>query len=127
MTASARHQIKSRALPKLPAAAVAAWLLALPTAEAALADVWHTCQPVAVAFYPKSRLHVQCSNPVNGIAYFAMRAKGKDAAMMLPLLSEAVGQGLSVGVLYDPTDLSGEKFGCLNSDCRVMHAASIGP
>jgi len=114
---------KGRMLPKLAAVAVAALLLTLQLAEAAWANQWFTCQPSAVAFYPKSRLHVKCSNPQNGIEYFSMKA----AAMMLPLLTEAFSGGLNVAVLYDPNDLSGEKFGCLNADCRVLRGASMEP
>jgi hypothetical protein len=127
MIAISGSQAKRGALAKLAAATVAALILTLHVAEAAWANQWFTCQPSAVAFYPKSRLHVKCSNPQNGIEYFAMKAKGKDAAMMLPLLTEAFSGGLNVAVLYDPNDLSGEKFGCLNADCRVLRGASMEP
>jgi hypothetical protein len=46
---------------------------------------------------------------------------------MLSLLAEALSSGLNVAVLYDPDDLSGEKIGCLNSDCRLMSAAAMEP
>ena len=127
MIAISGSPTKRRMLPKLTAAAVVALLVTVWFAEAAWANQWFTCQPSAVAFYPKSRLHVKCSNPQNGIEYFAMKVKGKDAAMMLPLLTEAFSSGLSVAVLYDPDDLSGEKFGCMNSDCRVLRGASMEP
>jgi hypothetical protein len=120
-------QAKGRVLLKLVTAVVAAWLLALSIVEVARADMEHSCQPDSVALWPKQRIHVRCSNPVGGIAYFAMRARGKDFPLMFSLLTEALTQGWTVYVRYDPADLSGEKFGCQNADCRILKAAGVGP
>jgi hypothetical protein len=126
MTTMSRRRGNGGLLPRL-AAVTTALIFTLQCSGAAWADQWFDCQPDAVAFIPKKRIHVRCSNPQNNISFFAMKAKGKDTPVMLTLLTEAMAQGWTVAVFFDLDDLSGEKFGCQNADCRIMKLVSVGP
>ena len=102
-------------------------LLASRPAEAA--ETWTSCTPVNVTVYSvgAKRIHVKCAQAVNGIRYYALSST--DTALMarvLSLITSAQVAGRTLSILNDPADLSGQAWGCANSDCRVLRAASFG-
>ena len=101
--------------------------LRVDAAEAA--ETWTTCTPVNVSVYSlgSKRIHVKCAQSVNGIRYFALSSS--DSALMarvLSLITSAQIGGRTLSILYDPADLSGQAWGCANSDCRILRAAGFG-
>ena len=101
----------------------------LPADSAEAAETWTTCTPVNVTVYGtgSKRIHVKCAQSVNGIRYFALSSS--DSALMarvLGLITSAQIGGRTLSILYDPADLSGQAWGCANSDCRVLRAAGFG-
>ena len=111
--------------------ALALTLLAvfLPTDSAQAAETWTTCTPVNVTVYGvgSKRIHVKCAQTVNGIRFFALSSS--DSALMarvLSLITSAQIGGRTLSILYNPADLSGQAWGCANSDCRILRAAGFG-
>jgi hypothetical protein len=101
----------------------------VPVDRAEAAETWTSCTPVNVTVYSvgAKRIHVKCSQAVNGIRYFALSSN--DTALMarvLSLITSAQVAGRTLSILFDPADLSGQAWGCANSDCRILRAASFG-
>jgi hypothetical protein len=102
--------------------------LAAPLGPAMGAPTVTSCVPVAVAvFVPGPRIHVQCSAAVGGISYFATpTSDAASAARVLSILSTAQVAGRTLGIRYDPADLSGAGIGCQNNDCRLIMEVWFG-
>ena len=84
--------------------------------------VWYACKPESI-FAAYLRVHVKCSNPINGIQIFAASTDASDqSTRFLTLMSQARGSGKDVHVFYDPDDTSGTSFGCKAEDCRKIQA-----
>ncbi|HEX5717509.1 MAG TPA: hypothetical protein VF179_15225 [Thermoanaerobaculia bacterium] len=101
----------------------------LPVGTAEAAETWTSCTPVNVSVYSvgSKRIHVKCAQAVNGIRFFALSSS--DSALMgrvLSLITSAQIGGRTLSILYDPADLSGQAWGCANSDCRILRAAGFG-
>jgi len=101
----------------------------LASRPAAAVETWTNCTPanVMVAAANTKRIHVKCAQAVNGVRYYALN--NTDAALMarvLTLLTSAQIAGRTLSVLNDPADLSGQAWGCANSDCRILRAVSLG-
>ncbi|MCB0034771.1 MAG: hypothetical protein KDE51_12150 [Anaerolineales bacterium] len=94
--------------------------------EDANAETWISCTPIGVATY-YNRVHVRCAAAVGGISYFAAPTNNPaNAARILSTLSTAQVAGRTLSILYDPNDLSGTDFGCLEADCRPIVAVGFG-
>ena len=103
---------------------------------------------------PNARLELQCGTPYQGtISYFTYPSSGTNSADADRLLSLAQGHDLNrvyshyessvalsdpmvidtdklfsqLWILFDPSDLSGTSYGCLNQDCRTIMALSLVP
>jgi hypothetical protein len=110
-------------------ALVAAGLGALTTAStgpARAAQKSFTCTPVNAAAFTKSRVHVRCSPGDGAIEYFALGLTSQDDAnRALSIAATALAAKRNLIIWYDPSDLSGASFGCLNADCRVIIGIEI--
>jgi len=102
-------------------AALAAIGLLFGAAAARAADQVYGCVPENVAVFD-NRLHISCVTPTaSGIKYFATPTADRDHAnRILALLLAAASSGATVGVHFDPNDLSGSAIGCQNADCRLI-------
>jgi hypothetical protein len=115
----------------------ASLILALPLAyapAALAADQFLSCKLASVAAFG-GRVHVQCVIPANheeaekfgSIRFFAIATNvsaQQDAYIdhVLAIANTAIATGHTVQVMFDFNDHSGAAFGCLDSDCRVLHA-----
>lgn len=112
--------------------ALAATGVEMPEANSSVAlpdtATWISCVPVEVMAY-EQRIHIRCQTAVGGISYFALSTSNNTShvARILSVLTTAQVAGRTLGILYDPADLSGQQIGCSNSDCRLILAAGFGP
>ena len=98
--------------------------------NAAFADlVVHKCDPVAVAVFPKQRIHVKCSVGFdNGrIEYFALGVDNSaEADRVLSILSTALTTKRRLEIWFHDSHLSfGGKVGCQLTNCRLLYAVQI--
>lgn len=101
-------------------------LTAASTGPARAAQKSFTCTPVNAAAFPKSRVHVRCSPGDGAIEYFALGLSSQDDAnRALSIAATALAAKRNLIIWYDPSDLSGASFGCLNADCRVIMGIEI--
>jgi hypothetical protein len=109
------------------AAALAAGLGVLPGGSARAAPKFFTCNPTNVAVFPKSRIHVRCAPGDGSTVFFAFNVANAadDADRLLSLAATAIALKKRLEILYDPSDLKGASFGCLNNDCRVMQGLTM--
>jgi hypothetical protein len=100
----------------------------LGAAAARAADQVYGCTPANVAVFD-NRIHVNCTVAnASGIQYFAVPTADRDRAnRTLALLLAAISTGATVGVHFDPNDLSGSAIGCANADCRLITWAFMLP
>jgi hypothetical protein len=95
------------------------------TSKLNAAPMWLSCTVSGVAVF-ENRIHVRCSTPVLGFSFFAVAtADSPNAARFLTIFNSARINNRPLSILFDPLDLSGSAFGCLNSDCRVAQGAEI--
>lgn len=102
------------------------------TLSTAFAD-WHNCTPIEAAVWtkkPLQRIHVKCSAPppTTNYYYFAYPGTKKyspDSDRFLNLITFAIQNGKTLAIDYDPADLSGNKIGCLNDDCRLIQSLIV--
>ncbi|HZY42277.1 MAG TPA: hypothetical protein VFF59_09795 [Anaerolineae bacterium] len=111
--------------------ALAATGVEMPEANSSVAmpdtATWISCVSVEVMAY-EQRIHIRCQTAVGGISYFALGTSNTThVARVLSVLTTAQVAGRTLGILYDPADLSGQQIGCSNSDCRLILAAGFGP
>lgn len=79
-----------------------------------------TCTPSNLAVYD-TRVHVKCVESVGGIQWFAIStADSAKAARVLSIINSAMVTGRPLFINYNPTDTSGDSFGCQASDCRII-------
>lgn len=91
------------------------------------AETWVSCTPLNVGAL-NNRIHVRCVESYGGVNYFALpNDNPAHAARTLSLLSTAQIAGRTLSILYDPADLSGNDWGCADSNCRALHAVEIAP
>lgn len=89
-------------------------------------QTWITCVPSDIANFD-NRVHVRCAAPVGNIWYFAAPTNNAaHAARVLSTLSAAQIAGRTLDILYDPDDTSGNAYGCLAADCRLIVAVGFG-
>lgn len=90
------------------------------------ANKWVTATPEAVTVH-QNRIGLRCQETFDDdIRFFAVSTG--DAAFadnVLSVLNSAILARRPVQVLYDPEDLSGSQFGCLNRDCRRLQAVQL--
>lgn len=87
---------------------------------------WVSCIPASVATF-EDRVHVECAASIAGIRFFAAPTNNPaHAARVLSTLSAAQVAGRTLSILYDPSDTSGSKFNCQESDCRTIIAVGFG-
>jgi hypothetical protein len=69
-----------------------------------------------------ARMHIYCTNDLgNGVHYVASPATDSDMSNRLLMMGvSAITSGKSLTVVFDPADLSGAAYSCLNSDCRPL-------
>jgi hypothetical protein len=80
-----------------------------------------SCNPVDVAEFPNSRVHVRCSPADGAIAFFALGvSRSGDADRTLNLATDALINNKRLTIFYDPADTSGAGIGCLTSNCRLI-------
>lgn len=112
-----------------PAASGAAPVLAQDDVSLAApeAETWVSCTPLNVGAL-NNRIHVRCAESYGGVTYFAMpNDNPAHVARTLSLLSTGQVAGRTLSILYDPADLSGNDWGCAESNCRALHAVEIAP
>ena len=97
---------------------------ALPT-RANAGQIWGSCTTSGVAVF-ENRIHVRCSSPVMGFTFFAVSTSDpQNVLRFLTVLNSARVNNRPINILFDPTDLSGANFGCLNTDCRVARGVEM--
>jgi len=110
--------------------------LALKPASPQAANYWYTCSGIVDVSVFTNRVHVQCTaalplpgSPVmTGITYFAVSsADSTSSSRFLSLFQTALLSGKVLDVLVDPTDTSGDSWGCLAANCRILVGATIFP
>lgn len=97
-------------------------------AAAPMVGTNYTCTPDLVVS-ANVRVVVHCAVAyTNGsitIPWFAYpTSDSANASRMLSVFETAKATGSTVTVYFDTTDLSGAAYGCLNSDCRAIWAAT---
>lgn len=98
-------------------------------ADAAAASVTWTCSPDLVVS-ANVRVVAHCAsgyvvNPTTTIYWFAFPTSDSgNASRMLSIFETAKATGSTVTFYFDTSDLSGSTYGCLNSDCRAIWAAT---
>jgi hypothetical protein len=115
---------------------VAAGVAAVKMAQARLAraaapevGVTWTCSPDVVVS-ANVRVVAHCGSPYvipggASIFWFAYPTSDSgNASRMLSLFETAKATGSTVTFYFDSSDLSGAAYGCLNSDCRAIWAAT---
>lgn len=85
-----------------------------------------SCKPIEAATYA-NRIHVRCEQPIDDrFAFFAAATSdAKFAARALSVIEAAQLGDKFVYILFDPDDLTGAAFGCLNTDCRTIQAVTM--
>ena len=97
-------------------------------AEPAAGVTW-TCSPDSVVS-ANVRVVAHCASgyvipAVTTIYWFAYpTSDSANASRMLSLFETAKATGSTVTFYFDTNDLSGAAYGCLNSDCRAIWAAT---
>ena len=112
--------------------ATASMLLLGFTLTAAIADT-HYCTPHSVAVYavkPNQRIHVRCTEPAPGtdyiyFAYYGAKKFSPDSDRFLNLITFAIQNSKNLAIEFDPSDQSGSKIGCLNSDGRLIQSLIV--
>jgi hypothetical protein len=96
------------------------------TDKAVAQKKWSPCKPVESATFAE-RIHVRCESAVDGkFSFFAASTNdSKFAARALSVIEAGQLAGKYISVLFDPSDLSGQAFGCLTKDCRTMSAVVL--
>jgi len=114
--------MRTTAAAGLVAVSVFLATLLMPVTPAAAAPTDISCVPVQVAVFVKaSRIHVRCAAAVGGISYFAIATNDAPlAARVLSILTTSQVAGRTIGIRYDPADLSGGPIGCQTNDCRLI-------
>jgi len=98
-------------------------------AAAPAAGVTWTCSPDLVVS-ANVRVVAHCASgyvidPTTTIFWFAYPTRDTgNASRMLSLFETAKATGSTVTFYFDTTDLSGAAYGCLNTDCRAIWAAT---
>ena len=100
-------------------------VLASPAEDTAMATA--SCTPVAVGVF-ENRIHVRCSAAVvigtDTIYYWAYpTSDSAGASRFLSLFETARATNQTLTLFYTADDLSGQSFGCINSDCRRLWGA----
>jgi hypothetical protein len=100
----------------------------LVQAAAPTAGVTWTCNPDLVVS-ANVRVVARCASPYTGsglnIKWFAYPTSDSgNASRMLSLFETAKATGSTVTFYFDTNDLSGAAYGCLNTDCRAIWAAT---
>jgi hypothetical protein len=100
----------------------------LVLAAAPDAGVTFTCSPDLVVS-ANVRVVARCASGyvigANTIRWFAYPTSDSgNASRMLSLFETAKATGSTVTFYFDTNDLSGAGYGCLNSDCRAIWAAT---
>jgi hypothetical protein len=95
------------------------------TSKSNAAPMQLSCTVSGVAVF-ENRIHVRCATPVFGFSFFAVAtADSPNAARFSTIFNAARINNRPLTILFDPLDLSGSAFGCLNSDCRVARGAEM--
>ncbi|HQP57045.1 MAG TPA: hypothetical protein PLN83_13115 [Syntrophorhabdus sp.] len=113
--------------------ATASMLLLGFTLTAAIADWHNSCIPVNVAVYavkPYQRIHVRCTAPAPGtdyifFAYYGAKKFSPDSDRFLNLITFAMQNSKTLAIEFDPSDQSGSKIGCNNSNCRLIQSLYV--
>jgi hypothetical protein len=92
------------------------------------AGVTYTCSPDLVVS-ANIRVVAYCASGyftgTTTIYWFAYpTSDSANASRMFSVFETAKATGSTVTFYFDTTDLSGSKYGCLNSDCRAIWAAT---
>jgi hypothetical protein len=93
------------------------------------AGVTFTCSPnLVVSANVRVVAHCASGYVINGtttIYWFAYPTRDSgNASRMLSLFETAKATGSTVTFYFDTNDLSGAAYGCLNTDCRAIWAAT---
>jgi hypothetical protein len=101
----------------------------LALAAAPTAGVTFTCSPnLVVSANVRVVAHCASGYVINGtttIYWFAYPTSDSgNASRMLSLFETAKATGSTVTFYFDTNDLSGAAYGCLNTDCRAIWAAT---
>ena len=101
----------------------------LVQAAAPTAGVTWTCNPdLVVSANVRVVAHCASGYVINGtttIYWFAYPTSDSgNASRMLSLFETAKATGSTVTFYFDTNDLSGAAYGCLNTDCRAIWAAT---
>ena len=101
----------------------------LVQAAAPTAGVTWTCNPdLVVSANVRVVAHCVSGYVINGtttIRWFAYpTSDSANASRMLSVFETAKATGSTVTFYFDTADLSGSAYGCLNSDCRAIWAAT---
>jgi hypothetical protein len=110
-----------------------AFVLALLLAGTILTNVaaaqakFAPCKPIEAATF-SNRVHVRCESAVDGKFFFfavSTAADPKFAARALSVIEAGQLGDKFLSILFDPSDTSGDSFGCLAADCRPLLAVSL--
>lgn len=103
---------------------IALWFVFLGTGMAE--ELWAVCQTGEVTAY-KGRVHIYCSNDLGGgVHYVASPTTDSDMYNRVLMIGmAAIAHSKTLYVCFDPADLSGVTWGCLDTDCRTALAVSL--
>jgi hypothetical protein len=89
-------------------------------------EKWAPCKPVQAATYT-NRIHVKCEAAVDGkfLFFAASTADAKFAARALSVIEAGQLGDKFVSILFDPSDKSGQAFGCDAVSCRQLLAVVL--
>ena len=110
--------------------ATASMLLLGFTLTAAIADWYNSCTPKHVAVFavkPYQRIHVECEAPTEYqyFAYYGAKKFSPDSDRFLNLITFAMQNSKTLAIEFDPSDQSGSKIGCNNSNCRLIQSLYV--
>jgi hypothetical protein len=82
-----------------------------------------SCKPIGVGVF-ENRVHIRCERPnpfpLGTPDFFAVpTSNSAKATRFLNMFTAAYTSGRALYITWNPLDLSGESFGCLNSDCKI--------
>lgn len=84
------------------------------------------CSVKEVATLFNQRVHVKCSNDIEGFVYFAVPMSNSDMAnQVLSLATVALTNKVGLVIQFDNKDNSGPAYGCALSSCRPIQGLQL--
>ena len=105
-------------------------LSAHPVTAAPATGVWYQCAPDIVVS-ANVRVVAHCAagyfiNATTTVFWFAYPTQDSaNASRMLSLFETAKATGSAITFYFDTTDVSGDAYGCVDTNCRAIWAATI--